>query len=111
MFFSYFKLVRGDYLSKFKFKTKKAKKKFNFITDSDEFLKEEISNNTHIEMFFDKKIIIDGCISIIDYQNDYLKLKLKKGNISIIGTNFIITNFENEKIIIKGKISSIEFCV
>lgn len=111
MFFSYFRLVWGDILAKFKFKTNKHKKKFNFITDSDDFLKEEMTNNTHIEMFSNKKIILDGCTSIFDYQNDYIKLKLKKGHITVLGTDFSITDFENEKIIIKGKISSIEFCV
>ena len=98
-------------MAKFKFKTKKEKKKFNFITDSDEFLKEEITNDTHIEMFSNKKIILDGCLSIIDYQNDYVKLKLKKGNITILGTEFLISGFENEKIVIKGKFNSVEFCI
>ena len=111
MFFSYFRLVWGDFLAKFKFKTNKNKKKFNFITDSDDFFNEEMTDSTHIEMFSNKKIILDGCKSIFDYQNDYIKLKLKKGYITVLGTDFLITDFENEKIIIKGKISSIEFCV
>ena len=62
-------------------------------------------------MFSNKKMILDGCLSIIDYQNDYVKLKLKKGNITILGTEFLISGFENEKIVIKGKFNSVEFCI
>ena len=37
--------------------------------------------------------------------------KAKKGFLNIIGNNFLITEFDNEKIIIKGTIVSVEFCI
>ena len=98
-------------LAKFKFRTKKGKNKFNFITDNGELLNDEMIKGTHIEMFSNQKMILDGCQNIVDYQNDYVKLKLKKGNLTIMGTDFLISAFENENIVIKGNISSIEFCI
>ena len=97
-------------MAKFKFKSKKQKNKFNFIFDNGELLNTEICG-THIEMYSNQKFILDGCVGIADYQNDYIKLKLKKGHITLMGVKFLITAFENENIVINGKINSIEFCI
>lgn len=97
-------------MPKFKFKSKK-KNKFNFITDNGEVLNGDIIKGAHIELFSNEKIILEGCRSILDYQCNYIKLKLKKGFIIIMGTNFLISSFEEENIIIKGNITSIEFNV
>lgn len=97
-------------MPKFRFKSAR-KNKFNFIKDYDEILSSEIIAGAHTEIFSNKKIIIEGCQSIVDYQNNYIKLKLKKGFLNILGNEFLITAFDDEKIVIKGNIVSIEFCV
>lgn len=97
-------------MPKFKFRSAR-KNKFNFIKDRDEILNSDLVGGAHTEIFSNKKIIIEGCQSIVDYQNDYLKLKLKKGFLNIMGNEFLITAFDNEKIVVKGNILSIEFCV
>ncbi len=97
-------------MAKFKFKTKK-KSKFNFIKNDEELSNYQIANESRTEIFSNKQIIIEGCQKILDYQDTYIKLKLKKGNISLLGEQFVIGNFFEEKIIIKGIISSIEFCI
>ena len=94
----------------FKFKTAR-KNKFNFIKDRNEILDSQLLAGIHTEIFSNKKIIIEGCQSIVDYQNNYLKLKIKKGFFNFLGNEFLITSFEEEKIVIKGNILSIEFCV
>ena len=97
-------------MAKFKFKSSK-KNKFNFINNYDEILNSEIISGAHIEIFSNKKIIIEDCKNIVDYQENYIKLKLKKGYLNIFGTKFLITAFDDEKIVIKGNVISIEFCV
>lgn len=96
-------------MPKFKFNTAR-KNKFNFFKDCNEIIDSEISG-IHTEIFCNKKIIIEGCQNIVDYQSEYIKLKIKRGFLNISGTNFIITVFNDEKIEIKGKIASLEFCV
>ena len=98
-------------MPRFKFRTARKKKRFNFIEDSTELLDSEILKNSHIEIFSNKKIILEGCINILEYEDDFLKLKLKKGSLLIMGSGFSISVFENENIIINGNISSIEFCI
>lgn len=97
-------------MPKFRFKSAR-KNKFNFIKDCGEILNSEMVGGAHAEIFSNKEMIIEGCKSIIDYQSDYLKLKLKKGFVNIMGNNFLITAFDDEKIVVKGNIVSIEFSV
>lgn len=98
-------------MPKFKFKSNKKKNRFNFITDNDEILNQKIVTGAHTEIFSNKKIILEGCVSILDYRNDYIKLKLNKGILIIMGTDFIIPSFEGENIVIKGNIISVEFSI
>lgn len=95
-------------MPKFKFKSAR-KNKFNFFKDKEEILGNEIIG-VHTEMFSNRKIVIEGCKSIVEYQENYIKLKFKKGFFNIFGADFLITDFDDEKIVIKGKITSIEFC-
>ena len=95
-------------MPQFKFKTRKNK--FNFFND-DDILNTEILNSTHTEIFSNKKIIIEGCRNIIDYQDDHIALAIKKSNINILGTEFKIMSYDEKRIEICGNISSIEFGV
>lgn len=97
-------------LSKFIFKTKK-KSKINLIKDSGEMLNSDLLLGSHTEIFSNKKVIIDGCLGIIEYQNNLIKLKLKKGFLTLNGTDFLVLSFDKVKIDIKGNIQSLEFCL
>lgn len=96
-------------MARFKFRSNK-KNQFNFIAEKDEILNHEILSGVHTEIFLNKNMIIEGCKNIIDYRENYIRLRLKKGYFSIIGSNFLITDFQQEKIEIRGNILSIEFC-
>lgn len=97
-------------LAKFVFKTKK-KSKINLIKDPNEILNADLLNSAHTEIYSNKKVIIEGCKGIVDYQNNLIKLKLKKGFLTLNGTDILVISFENEKIDIKGNFNSLEFCV
>lgn len=97
------------FLPKFKFKSKK-KNKFNFVRDKNEILSTEIGG-PHIEIYSNKKITLEDCQGIVDYQDNYIKLKLKKGFLTLNGYDFLILSFDDEIIDIKGNITAIEFCL
>ena len=97
-------------LSKFIFKSKK-KNKINLIKDSNEILSSDLLTGSHTEIYSNKKVIIEGCIGIIEYQNELIKLKLKKGFLTLGGSDFLVLSFDNAKIDIKGNIQSLEFCI
>lgn len=94
--------------NKFKFKSKHKTPRINFGT------RQETSENIisgHIELFSNKEISIEGCKGVLEYKDNYIKLKLNKGSIVICGENFDISYFEEKNILVKGKIDSIEFCI
>ncbi len=98
-------------MPKFKFKSARKKDKLNLISNKNEIIDTEMINGAHIEMFSNKKLLLDGCYSINEYENDYIKLKLKKGVLLLCGDKFYIESFEDKRISIKGNFTSIEFCV
>lgn len=68
-------------------------------------------NASHIEIIGNNRLSLEGCFGVLEYNDSYMKLKLCKGSLIIWGSGFDILLFENRLITVKGKISSIEFCV
>lgn len=93
------------------FPTSKNKHKLNFFESPDEFFDSEIIKGAHIQLFFNRKIIVDGCQGVFEYSDDYIRLNLGKGTLILFGKDFDILSFEGKVITIKGCISSVEFCV
>ena len=98
-------------LGKFRFDSKKKKAKINFLVCKEDVNESAPVNGAHIEMFSNKQLIVDGCMGVIDYATDYLKIKLKKGSMIICGNSLYISVFENQTITVKGTVSSLEFCI
>lgn len=95
---------------KIKIKSKKEKEKWQLF--GGEILpQKEMLTLPRIEMLGNREITIDGCLSVLEYSDTYMKLKLKKGHIIICGIGFDILSFEGTAITLKGKISSVEFLI
>lgn len=93
---------------KFKFVSKHKKPKLN-LGYSEEEKRSDFSS--HIEIFSDNELIVEGCRGVFEYRSEYIKLKLKKGSVIVCGENFDIAYFEESTISIKGRITNLEFCV
>ena len=96
---------------KFKFKSEKPKEKWRIFNCSQIGEQTKLTNASHIELFGNKEITVEGCIGVFEYCDTYLNLKLPKGSLIISGTNFDISAFEGTTITVKGNMSSLEFCV
>ena len=68
-----------------------------------------ITNHIHIEMFSNRHIVIDGSFSVLEYSNEIILLKLKKGRLEMFGQNLAISTVMEDKIVITGEITSISF--
>ena len=80
----------------------------------DDFNKAEIpyfsvTKQIHIEMFSTSHLVIDGRFSVVEYNEEVIILKLKKGLLTINGLNLSISTVMEDKIVIVGEISSISF--
>lgn len=95
---------------KFKIKSEKPKQKWKIFNCTDETEK-ETAKGAHTEIFGNREIILEGCMGVFEYSDTYLKLKLQKGALILCGCGFDIITFEGSTIVVKGKISSLEFCI
>ena len=92
-----------------KIESNTKKNKWNILNLSEEKNEESINNSAHIEIFGNNRVSVDGCLGVYEYRDTYLKLRLTKGSLIIVGSEFNITYFENRLISVKGKIASVEF--
>lgn len=96
---------------KLKIEKTKRKEKWNLFHIESAVLDDDLIKGPHIELFYNNRIVVEGCLGVYEYNDTYLKLRLKSGAIILCGENFDIVTFENDTITVKGKIASLEFCV
>lgn len=96
-------------MKEFKFLSKKSKEKIKIFGNDN---KNEIElSGFRTEIFLNKNLTTEGCLGVMDYRDDYIKIKVKKGYIVFTGNCLNITYFENKTISISGKINNIEFLI
>ena len=64
---------------------------------------------THIEIFSNKEIDLEGCKGIDEFKNDYVKIKTAEGYITVFGEALDIPVFDGSFITVTGKIDSVDF--
>lgn len=68
-----------------------------------------VTNHIHIEMFSNRHIVIDGNFSVLEYSDEIIMLKLKKGTLHMLGESLSISTVMEDKIVITGEIITISF--
>ena len=94
---------------KFKIPSNHSKPRLHLFSFEEQ--KPKVETKSYIELFSNREITVEGCQGVAEYKADFIKLCLLKRNLIICGEGFCISSFENKNITVKGKISSIEFCV
>ncbi|MBR6532942.1 MAG: YabP/YqfC family sporulation protein [Clostridia bacterium] len=95
---------------KLKIDTNKKKEKWN-IFGSGEGISKALLTGPRMEFFSNNQMILEGCLGIYEYNDNYLKLRLSHGALVLVGEDFDIVSFEEKTITVRGKFSSLEFCV
>lgn len=96
---------------KLKIEKSKQKEKWDLLGKGESISDAVMISGTHTEIFSNNRINVDGCLGVAEYKDTYIKLRLSKGTLILCGCGFDIVFFENKLITIKGKISSVEFCM
>lgn len=97
---------------KLRIPTDKKRTKVHLFSFEDKTEKQVSADiKSHIELFSNEEITVEMCRGILDYNEEYIKLRLLKGGLVIFGNGLCITYFENSTIRIKGVFTSLEFCV
>ena len=79
------------------------------VSDFLELPKEIISKVTKITIIEDENILIEGYQKIIDYYDDYIKIKANSMDVIIDGKNLDIQEITDYELVIDGKIYSVNY--
>ncbi len=93
------------------FKSQKDKKRLNVINNFN-LNKLSIYNmlsSVHLEMKSNREVILEGCKSIEEYDENMIKVKVKKMTVIFFGRNLEIKCMNYDSLVIEGFITSIEF--
>lgn len=96
---------------RYRFKSKQSLKKQKIMLRNVAQNEKNLILTPHIELFSDREITVEGCLGVFEYREDYIKLKLPKGSLTLCGEELSVICFENKTISIGGKLSSLEFCI
>ena len=74
-------------------------------------LPEDVFRNcSHIELVSNCCAMVDGCKSVMEYDDTVIKLCLGKSSVKFTGYDLTIKSLSLEQAMIEGKIISLEFC-
>lgn len=95
---------------KIKLETKSKKEKWNLFSGGEGFANTTFAG-PRIELFSNRQFILEGCTGILEYNDNYLKLRFSSGAVVLEGKSFDIASFEDKTIVVKGELATLEFCV
>lgn len=68
-----------------------------------------VHNGTRIELTSDYEAQIEGGKGVLEYDDSLIRIATKKYEIRFTGENLTLQCLNNENIVVKGKIHSVEF--
>lgn len=90
---------------------KKSSQKMNILNFSDEITATINNKLPLITLFGNTQTVIEGCFSIIEYEDNIIKISVKNGFITFLGNEFKISTFSDDQFSFSGNITSVEFSV
>ena len=69
----------------------------------------EQASAARIQLLSNKQALVDGCGGVLEYSSEKIKLDIGKKEVSFLGLNLSMDDFNLYEINIKGDIMSIEF--
>ncbi len=66
-------------------------------------------NSVYLEMKGNREAVIEGCKSIEEYDENMIKIKVKKMSLIFFGRNLEIKCMNHDSLVIEGFITSVEF--
>lgn len=90
---------------------KKTENAINFLSDFFELPRELTSKITKITMIENEKLLIEGYKQILDYYDNYIKIRTYTKDIVIDGSLLDIKEITDQDLIIEGNIISLNYKV
>lgn len=62
-----------------------------------------------IELIGNRRVIVDGCRCILEYEPETIKLDLGAQNVRIVGQRLMLRGLSCRSVLIEGLVSTVEF--
>lgn len=69
----------------------------------------QVTNDFHIEFFGRNQILTEGCLGVLEYDSDRIRLNLTGAVITYEGARLEISSYDDDRIEIKGDVMNISF--
>lgn len=93
---------------KLKIESLRKKEKWNLLARENK-LEKQLLIGPRIELIANKQIVVEGCLGVLEYNENYLKLRLSSAVLILQGEDFDVVSFSDQSILVKGKLNSLEF--
>lgn len=64
----------------------------------------------HISISSNREAVVDGCLGVIEYCNESIRLNCKSHIVKFTGENMCMKTVTNEQYVISGNILTVEYC-
>ena len=66
-------------------------------------------DSPHIELLGNREVTVDGCKGILEYDDGFIRLNMRKTGLRLTGRDLMISALSDRTAVIEGYILSIEF--
>ncbi|MBR7071677.1 MAG: YabP/YqfC family sporulation protein [Clostridia bacterium] len=94
---------------KYRFPVKKDREKIYW--NGKNAVEQQLAGLPRLELFSNLSFTLEGCKGILEYRDDYIKMKISKGSVTLCGEKLTVVSFQGKNIQIAGRIFSLEFSV
>lgn len=80
------------------------------ISRSLDLPQDAVSGYAHIEISGNREVIIEGCQGVLEYSDSVIALNTGKLTVRVCGCELTIISMQNGQAVIKGIITSVDYC-
>lgn len=95
-------------------KKRKAEKRSEGILESIgrgfDLPQDALSGYTHTEISGNREVLVEGCQGVLEYSDSAIALNTGKLTVRVCGCELTIISMQNGQAVIRGIVTSVEFC-
>lgn len=88
----------------------RGEKIIDSISRSFDLPTDTVSGYAHMEISGNREVILEGCKGVLEYSDCVIAMNTGKLTVKLCGCDMTIISMQGSQAIIKGVITSIEFC-
>ena len=101
---------RGMSMQKRRCRDGRGEKIINSISRNLDLPADTVSGYAHIEISGNRELILEGCKGVLEYTDCIIAMNTGKLTVKLCGCDMTIVSMQGSQAVIRGIITSVEFC-